>query len=128
MGVLKMELTLHTEGWYDASHALENYDGPCSNMHGHTYKVEVWVKGMESDLNEAGIMWDFGKLKKLTSILDHKCLNAVFNEIKKINSTAENQCLWFYNKLKEENSKLQFKVRIYEQLEPKKSYCECGDF
>jgi len=123
-----MELTLHTEGWYDASHALDNYVGKCSAMHGHTYKAEVWVKGEEEQLQENGILWDFGNLKTILNLFDHKCLNVSFNDIRKINSTAENQVLFVYKKFKEANPELKFKVRIYEQLAPKRSYCECGDF
>jgi len=119
-----MELTLHTEGWFDAAHHLENYDGKCSNVHGHTYKVEVWVKGDSILCDEVGILWDFGKLKKLIDAFDHKDLNSVYEE----NSTAEKQCETIYNTLKETDKQLKFKIRIYEQLAPKRSYCECGDF
>lgn len=52
-----MELILHTEGWYDASHHLEKYDGKCANSHGHTYLVRVWVKVDSSQLDESGILW-----------------------------------------------------------------------
>ena len=120
-----MELTLHTEGWFDASHHLKDYDGKCSQSHGHTYKIEVWVKGDSSELNKAGILWDFGNLKRLLNIFDHKNLNDLY---KFENSTAENQCIVIYNDLKKRNKNLNFKVRLYEQLEPKRSYCECGDF
>jgi len=123
-----MELTLHTEGWYDASHNLECYDGKCANKHGHTYKVKVWVKGDSEQLDKSGILWDFGNLKKIINQFDHKDLNELFNEIQNINSTAENQCMFIYNRLKETNNNLKFKVRVYEQLAPKQSYCECGDF
>ena len=122
-----MELTLHTEGWYDAAHHLENYDGACANLHGHTYKVEMWVRGEESFIDKAGILYDFGNLKKLSKLLDHSPEGDINNIIKK-NSTAENQCLWFYNNLREGFDYLNFKVRVYEQLAPKESYCECGDF
>jgi len=121
-----MKLTLHTEGWYDASHHLENYEGKCANHHGHTYKVEVWVQGDSSQADKAGILWDFGNLKKVINELDHQNLNDKFN-VNGINSTAENQCMYFFEYLKELNPQLKFKVRVYEQLNPKKSYCECGD-
>ena len=123
-----MELTLHTEGWYDASHHLENYDGKCANKHGHTYKVAVWVKGDSSQLDKSGMLWDFGNLKTIINQFDHNDLNNLFNEIQNINSTAENQCLFVYSRLKENAPKLRFKIRVYEQLQPKESYCECGDF
>ena len=119
-----MELTLHTEGWFDAAHHLKNYNGKCANLHGHTYKVEVWVKGDSDQLNEAGILWDFGNLKKIIKTFDHQNLDDLYE----VNSTAENQCMTIYNTLKATDDHLKFKIRIYEQLAPKESYCECGDF
>ena len=120
-----MNLTLHTEGWYDATHHLEHYDGVCKNSHGHTYKAEVWVKGTDKQLDKAGILWDFGKLKNVIKGFDH---NGDLTDMMGKNSTAENQCMLIYNTLKEIDKKLNFKVRVYEQLAPKESYCECGDF
>jgi len=81
-----MKITLHTEGWFDAAHHLENYEGKCSNKHGHTYKVEVWIQGEEEQLDKAGILWDFGKLKDILNTFDHKDLNELYIN----NSTAEN--------------------------------------
>ena len=119
-----MKLTLHTEGWFDAAHHLQDYEGKCANMHGHTYKVEVWVKGNVDDLDKAGIMWDFGKLKTIIKTFDHKNLDDIYT----YNSTAENQCIGIFSTLKVIDNHLQFKVRVYEQLAPKESYAECGDF
>jgi len=119
-----MKITLHTEGWFDASHHLNNYKDKCSNIHGHTYKVEVWIKGTDKQLDCAGILWDFGILKKILNEFDHTDLNDIYVH----NSTAENQSINIYNKIKKTSPELKFKVRLYEQIEPKKSYCECGDF
>ena len=127
-----MKLTLHTEGWYDAAHHLDNYDGACKNLHGHTYKVEVWVKGKSTDLDEAGIMWDFGKLKKILKDFDHCDLNDYMktskDEFTDCNSTAENLSMIVYNILSNTDDHLKFKVRLYEQIAPKESYCEYGDW
>lgn len=123
-----MELTLHTEGWYDASHHLEKYDGKCANSHGHTYLVRVWVKGDSSQLDESGILWDFGNLKKVIDEFDHKDLTELFNETQNINSTAENQSMYIYKRLKDISPHLKFRIRVYEQINPKRSFCECGDF
>jgi len=119
-----MELTLHTEGWFDAAHHLKGYEGKCKNVHGHTYKVEVWVKGDSGRLDDVGILWDFGTLKNIINQYDHKNLNDIYD----VNSTAENQCMAIYKELKEADLHLKFKVRVYEQLAPKESYCECGDW
>ena len=122
-----MKLTLHTEGWYDAAHHLNNYEGACANNHGHTYKVEVWVKGETGQQDEAGILWDFGNLKSIIKKYDHVTLNGI-EPFDKVNATAENQCQDIYLQLKTIDPHLQFKVRVYEQLAPKESYCDCGDW
>ena len=120
-----MEITIHTEGGYDAAHHLNCYDGKCKNLHGHTYKVELWVKGDESQLDKAGILFDFGNLKKVLEIFDH---NGDMTEIMQMNSTAENQAIWFYTSLKHLRNDLKFKIRVYEQLYPKQSWAQVGDF
>jgi len=51
---------------FDTAHALHNYDGLCSNIHGHTYKLHVTVIGEPvSDVNSPkyGMVVDFGVLK-----------------------------------------------------------------
>ena len=120
-----MKITIHTEGWYDAAHHILGHESGCQNLHGHTYRVEVWVRGDESDLNHMGILWDFGNLKKLLKPFDH---NGDMTETMGKNSTAENQALLFYKTLKASNKHLDFKVRVYEQVQPKESYAEVGDW
>lgn len=122
---IKNIITLHTEGWFDAAHHLNGYEGACKNLHGHTYKIEVWIRGNNTQLDSTGILFDFGNIKKLTNLFDH---NGDMTDKMKINSTAENQVMFFYNELKKINPNLQYKVRVYEQLQPKQSYAECGDF
>jgi 6-pyruvoyltetrahydropterin/6-carboxytetrahydropterin synthase len=48
---------------FDAGHRLMDYDGPCANIHGHRYKVEIHVK--VKALDSLGIGVDFGVLKVL---------------------------------------------------------------
>ena len=124
------QITVHTEGWFDASHYLENYKGACAQFHGHTYKVEVWVRGQINQLQENGILWDFSTLKKMLKKFDHSYLNQDYNENPEIsnNSTAEIQASIIYAKLAYECPHLQFRVRLYEQIAPKQSYAEIGDF
>jgi len=62
---------------FSAAHQLREFKGPCEDLHGHNYRVEVCVT---SDiLNKAGIAIDFVTLKgyvaKITDRLDHKFLN-----------------------------------------------------
>ena len=50
------------------AHLLEGYDGPCRNVHGHSYKLEVTVIGTPlPDISNPkyGMVMDFGILKEI---------------------------------------------------------------
>lgn len=57
---------------FEMAHALLNYDGPCKNIHGHSYQLNVTVKGKvknnTSDSDE-GMVVDFGVIKKVVKDL-----------------------------------------------------------
>jgi len=57
---------------FEMAHALVGYDGPCKNIHGHSYKLDVTVKGEikegTSDSDE-GMVIDFGVIKKIVKDL-----------------------------------------------------------
>jgi len=48
---------------FEAAHRLLGYEGKCKHLHGHSYVAEVTVEGPE--LDELGMLIDFGELKKL---------------------------------------------------------------
>ncbi len=62
---------------FAAAHYLVNFHGKCENLHGHNYRVRVFAEG--GDLDEGGMLIDFGVLKKtLKTVLeriDHSLLN-----------------------------------------------------
>lgn len=62
---------------FDAAHYLPNYTGQCANMHGHTWTVEVGVKGEVNP--DTGMVIDFSILskiiKKAIQELDHDTVN-----------------------------------------------------
>ncbi len=52
------------------AHALENYSGLCKNIHGHTYQLEVTVRGHTAHSPVSpkdGMLIDFSDLKKLVN-------------------------------------------------------------
>ena len=61
---------------FDAAHFLRDYDGPCANMHGHTWKVEFYIS-VPTQLDKVGIGIDFKALKESLkkALPDHRCLN-----------------------------------------------------
>ncbi len=113
---------------FEAAHALWNYNGKCKNLHGHSYKLSVTVKGKVKDNPndpKTGMLIDFGDLKKIVtdSIVD------VFDHAVIINKSAS------YGKFKEsleifdrliitdyqptcENMVVDFADRISRKLEP----------
>lgn len=53
---------------FETAHALYGYDGKCKNIHGHSYKLFVTVKGIPNLDNENpkfGMVIDFGDIKKI---------------------------------------------------------------
>ena len=81
---------------FDAAHRLEDYVGKCNNLHGHTYRLELTVRGVP---DRRGIVMDFGDLKQIFKeyyepILDHKYLN---ESLPMVNTTAENLVIWFFD-------------------------------
>ncbi|QQO10902.1 6-carboxytetrahydropterin synthase QueD [Breznakiella homolactica] len=67
------------EADFAAAHFLSHYHGKCENLHGHNYRVLLWVRG--ESLDEGGMLADFGLLKKalrqVVSELDHSNLNDI---------------------------------------------------
>lgn len=111
---------LRVESTFDAAHKLVGYKGKCARLHGHTWKVEVFVVGER--LNDKGILLDFSilkeKISKMIERFDHKFLND-FKEIG--NPTCENISKYIFENLKDlpNNVKLE-KVRVWEG---QKSWC-----
>ena len=69
--------TVRVEDGFSAAHFLTHYHGKCERLHGHNYKVRVTAAGAE--LDEGGMLLDFGLMKaalrRITGELDHTSLN-----------------------------------------------------
>ena len=91
---------LMVESQFDSAHNLRHYEGPCENLHGHTYRVQVYYCG--SELNKLGMLVDFKMLKsslnQIISYLDHRYLNEL-PEFQEQNPTAENIARTIFNKM-----------------------------
>ena len=101
---------LTSEFTFDAAHQLKTHKGKCSQLHGHTYKLQVTVYGIPNMIT--GIIMDFGELKelvceKIIDVVDHKNLTEIFPD----NTTAENLCVWAWDVL---NHLLPNGVGLYE--------------
>lgn len=55
---------------FEAAHALVGYDGKCRNIHGHSYELQVTVKGLPIDEPgnpKNGMVIDFHDLKRIVN-------------------------------------------------------------
>lgn len=57
-----------SEFTFEMAHVLNNYDGPCRNVHGHSYRLFVTLSGLPAggqDNPKIGMVIDFTELKKI---------------------------------------------------------------
>ena len=104
---------------FSAAHALRGYRGKCENMHGHNWKVEVYVRGEQ--LDQAGMLVDFSELKAATrrvmKYLDHQNLNELKPFDNEMNPSSEHLAGFILHKVAEEISDARvtvYKVRVWE--------------
>lgn len=81
---------------FETAHALKGYDGPCKNIHGHSYELKVTVSGYpirEENHPKLGMVMDFGDLKKIVNeeivkpfdhalVLSEKMPDSLLDELK----------------------------------------------
>lgn len=103
-------ISLAREFNFDSAHCLHWHNGKCSNLHGHTYKLQVFITGK---LNENGIIIDLNDFdsivkKEAVDLLDHNDLNNILE-----NPTVENLIIWIWNKLETKLEGLH-KIQLWE--------------
>ena len=103
-------------GHIASAHTLVGYDGPCSQLHGHTWKVEATVSG--NQLDRVGLLADFKilkkKLKDVLEPLDHVYLNDL-PAFKGSNPSTENLAQHIYKRFAQSAAPLLLKqVEVWE--------------
>lgn len=79
---------------FEAAHHLPRYEGPCANLHGHSYKLQVTVSGEVSNLSNQDSAVDYMVIdfKYLKSIVENcivkQCDHANLNDLYEV-PTAE---------------------------------------
>jgi 6-pyruvoyltetrahydropterin/6-carboxytetrahydropterin synthase len=94
----ELKVTAH----FAAAHQLKLVALKCENLHGHNWKVEVYLTG--KTLNDAGVLMDFGEIKtavnSIMNELDHKYLNEL-EFFKSRNPSSENIAHYITHALQE---------------------------
>ena len=85
---------------FAAAHQLREFNDKCERLHGHNWKVEVYVTGRH--LMKNGLLIDFKVIKdatrKVLNGLDHQFLNE-FGPFKEMNPSSENIARYIYESL-----------------------------
>src|SRR5207237_808884 len=104
---------------FSAAHALRGYRVKCENLHGHNWKVEVYVRG--DQLDQVGMLMDFKELKAATrrvmNYLDHQNLNELKPFDIEMNPSSEHLAGFILHKVAEQVSDPRlkvYKVRVWE--------------
>ncbi|MFH1259672.1 MAG: 6-carboxytetrahydropterin synthase QueD [Elusimicrobiota bacterium] len=94
---------------FSGAHRLADYQGNCERLHGHNWKVEMFLR--RDKLDSSGLAVDFRivkkKLDQVLVLLDHQYLNEIA-AFKKINPTAENIARFIYQSLS-----LKFRANVF---------------
>jgi len=120
--MIKKEIRVVKEFMFEAAHFLPQYPGKCRNLHGHSYKLQVGIKGGIDACT--GMVIDFSEIKKavkslILDNLDHAFLNeSILPDFPSTCSTAENMVIWIAERLmlfKNHFANLQIDfIRLYE--------------
>jgi 6-pyruvoyltetrahydropterin/6-carboxytetrahydropterin synthase len=88
----KKMMTIYKVLHLSSAHQLSlHYESKCNRMHGHNFKVEVWITGL---VDEFGMVVDFYIIKNEVMKLDHQNLNEFMDH-----PTAENIASYLSDKL-----------------------------
>jgi 6-pyruvoyltetrahydropterin/6-carboxytetrahydropterin synthase len=104
---------------FSSAHQLRGYKGKCENLHGHNYKIEIYARG--SELDNIGLLVDFGELKdaadEVVQYLDHRNINELSPFDEELNPSAENLARYILERVASRvgDERVQvYKVRCFE--------------
>ncbi len=108
---------ISVETSFAASHQLRDYKAPLEPLHGHNFRVEVFVAS--ASLPDTGYIVDFLELevmlKEVVAPYDHRHLNDLppFDEL---NPTTENMARFFFDELRKKlpPEAILSRVRVWE--------------
>jgi 6-pyruvoyltetrahydropterin/6-carboxytetrahydropterin synthase len=96
---------------FSAAHQLRDYEGACERLHGHNWKVEIFVTGRV--LGDDGLLLDFKEIKRATQKVlerfDHQLLNEV-EPFGSVNPSSENIARHIFDALSSQLNRGEVKV------------------
>jgi 6-pyruvoyltetrahydropterin/6-carboxytetrahydropterin synthase len=105
---------LTIEETFASAHQLRGYQGKCENLHGHSWKVELSVKGEK--LNDIGLLIDFQELKvilrEITAYLDHKNINEL-PPFDRENPSSENMARYIYEEVEKRLARKAPEIKLH---------------
>ncbi|HDR04132.1 MAG TPA: 6-carboxytetrahydropterin synthase QueD [Candidatus Marinimicrobia bacterium] len=121
-------LEISKEFTFDMAHRLALHSGKCKNLHGHSYRLQVFLS---SEKNSQGMIADFAEIKNMVkkeilSLLDHstaiwskdemlmKAIPECFKRtVLPFETTAENLAEWIFVTLEKNEPRIS-KVILWE--------------
>ena len=67
-----MTTRIYKEVFFEATPRLIHYRGKCFRLHGHQWRVEVWIDGMADE--RTGIVLDYNCIKEVVGRFDHQVI------------------------------------------------------
>ena len=67
-----MTTRIYKEVFFEATHRLIHYRGKCFRLHGHQWRVEVWIEGTADE--RTGIVLDYNCIKEVVGRFDHQVI------------------------------------------------------
>lgn len=105
---------------FEAAHDLPGHQGKCAHLHGHSYVLEISIRGLIKQVpghSDDGMVMDFQDLSEIIQHavlmrLDHRYLNEVIGE----RTTAENLAHWIWDALLQGGlaAHLLYRLRLWE--------------
>ncbi len=63
---------IYKEVYFEASHRLLHYKGKCFRLHGHQWRVEIWMEGTVEPASK--ILLDYNTIKQVVGRFDHQVI------------------------------------------------------
>ena len=67
-----MRTRIYKEVFFEATHRLIHYRGKCFRLHGHQWRVQVWIEGTTDE--RTGIVLDYNCIKEVVGQFDHQVI------------------------------------------------------